>query len=794
MNAKKVLALSLILTLASVPVFGQQLGSVYISNVVGEVSTDALGVGHEIVWTLNLTNTSGQELVGSNNGFRVYSPDGAVWTPIAISQAGSAFSDAYTPANVFPYTAVTNTGTGADGDTVGIGGFSTAFPCQGFASGFDAPAITVRIPAPGIDSASHGKTICIDSSGYAVNFIWLWALCDGGGGEVHWGPVGSPYGGPVCYTVINPNAPPELEISVDSMHFNSIEGGANPDFQEFTVTAVSGQAVNFNLEEDSPWLIPTPITASTPRTIRVDINNLTLTTGSYIDTIEVQSAQAFNTPLYVVVTLDVEPPPPTISKTPNVFFFNAIANDTNPDPKTLTIKNVGGSVLNWTLTKSEAWLNLNPSSGVDSGDVEVSVDITGLTLGSYVDTIVITDPAANNNPQKVPVNLSVASDLPIIEVDSTFNYVVIQTGLGAADSTFITIRNGGAGTMDFSFEEHSVRILGFTPDSGTAPMDVKVLIRVVGVGDYFDTVWVHSNQAINSPVPVVFQLHYVANPANLVVSPPSQSYQLYECTQGVTGIPQILNFNVSNTGGDNLVDMTIDYESDLFTVFPLAGTAPAQFNIFTKNLVLPPGTYKDTIFINSIKNVSGPVPYEVTLNVVPGTQTPRIFLMDSVFTMTGQEDHGPILPQYFIIQNWYGGCMPWTLSESVPWLSVPDSSGNVVDTVLMFASSFGLTMGTYTDSFYITAPTASNTPRKIKTILKIWRFHGDYNYDGLVNIIDFTQMVNYMFRNSGKLPQPELLVGDVNCDDRMNIIDLNWLINYFYRLGPPICGNPSKKK
>jgi hypothetical protein len=116
-------------------------------------------------------------------------------------EAASAFTNAYTVNNIFYYTAAGNSGSGAGGDTVGIGGFDTRFPCVGFADGFNAPALLVTIPAPGIDSSSAGKTICIDSAGYNINTEWLWGLCDGAGGEVNWGPAGNFYGGPVCYTV-----------------------------------------------------------------------------------------------------------------------------------------------------------------------------------------------------------------------------------------------------------------------------------------------------------------------------------------------------------------------------------------------------------------------------------------------------------------------------------------------------------------------------------------------------------------------------------------------------------------
>lgn len=179
----------------------QTIGSMYISNLVGETSTDTLGVGQVIEWTINLNNIGSEQLSASNNGFRVFSPNGATWTPIELEQISGAYDSAFTPGNVFPYVSASNTGSGTGGDTVGMGGFDTRNPCVGFPDAYDAAVLTIRIPSPGIDSASAGKTICIDSAGYAVNFFWLWALCSGSSGEVRWGPLSGTYGGPVCYAV-----------------------------------------------------------------------------------------------------------------------------------------------------------------------------------------------------------------------------------------------------------------------------------------------------------------------------------------------------------------------------------------------------------------------------------------------------------------------------------------------------------------------------------------------------------------------------------------------------------------
>jgi hypothetical protein len=230
------------------------------------------------------------------------------------------------------------------------------------------------------------------------------------------------------------------------------------------------------------------------------------------------------------------------------------------------------------------------------------------------------------------------------------------------------------------------------------------------------------------------------------------------------------------------------YESELFTVLPIAGEATEPFFITTKDLQLPIGVYKDTIYVHALKAKNNPYLLEVTLNVIAGTQTPQIHIMDSNYLFIAREVDGLIPPTNFVIQNRFGGCMEWHIDNDIPWAFVFDTTGNVPDTVDMF-SAYGLTFGQYSDSFYITSPVASNSPRKVKLVFKVWKLHGDNNFDGKVNILDLTFLVDYIFRNSGILPQPVPLVGDVNCDDELNILDLTYLVDRIFRLGPPPCGN-----
>ncbi len=64
---------------------------------------------------------------------------------------------------------------------------------------------------------------------------------------------------------------------------------------------------------------------------------------------------------------------------------------------------------------------------------------------------------------------------------------------------------------------------------------------------------------------------------------------------------------------------------------------------------------------------------------------------------------------------------------------------------------------------------------------------GDANHDGMINILDVTYLINFLYK--GGNPPFNSVEGDANSDGRINALDVTFLINYLYKHGPP----PAKK-
>lgn len=193
--------------------FGQS-SAIYLSKVETGygTSTDFVGSGRKIVWTMAMRNNSGQTLIGHTNGFRIYSPSGASWTPPVIDTldialtTGSGWGTRMDGGMFYKHFT-----TGSAADTVAIGSFAIWGP--GFEDGFDADAFTITIPLPGIDSIFDGGTICIDSSIYDVNNDWLWAM--------EFDLVYPDWSGPHCYTIVSTgNNAPTITSCVASLDYD----------------------------------------------------------------------------------------------------------------------------------------------------------------------------------------------------------------------------------------------------------------------------------------------------------------------------------------------------------------------------------------------------------------------------------------------------------------------------------------------------------------------------------------------------------------------------------------------
>ncbi|MCU0286547.1 MAG: YCF48-related protein, partial [Acidobacteria bacterium] len=100
--------------------------------------------------------------------------------------------------------------------------------------------------------------------------------------------------------------------------------------------------------------------------------------------------------------------PPKFDVNRHRFNFGYIIGSATPtSAQTMTIANTGGKTLNWAISGDQTWIKTDKTSGTGDDIVQISVDPTGLTAGDYNGTLALSDPAAQNSPDLITVNLKV---------------------------------------------------------------------------------------------------------------------------------------------------------------------------------------------------------------------------------------------------------------------------------------------------------------------------------------------------------------------------------------------------
>lgn len=157
----------------------------------------------------------------------------------------------------------------------------------------------------------------------------------------------------------------------------------------------------------------------------------------------------------MAVTLELIPRPAILEVSPTSLSFSAKEGGSNPPPQSLTISNTGGQPLNWRATKDKEadWLSLSRTSGTvaagQSTTVQVSVDISGLSVGTYQAMVTITAEGAQNSPVAVDVRLEIIPWPPVLKVTPTSLSFSAKVGGSNPSPKELTITNDGGGLLEW---------------------------------------------------------------------------------------------------------------------------------------------------------------------------------------------------------------------------------------------------------------------------------------------------------------------------------------------------------
>jgi hypothetical protein len=163
--------------------FAANSGIVKVDHIKGAIGHDSLASGTNLRFVIRYTNNIGVKCDVSN-GYRISSPDGAVWDSSKIDSCGPFVSNKSQLKAIFSTACVwrnyfTGSPTGQPDTMSFLGvGNDPADPSQQLPAGFDDTVLAINVWMSTDSSLNAGKHICIDSSAYRPSNTWKWPDAD----------------------------------------------------------------------------------------------------------------------------------------------------------------------------------------------------------------------------------------------------------------------------------------------------------------------------------------------------------------------------------------------------------------------------------------------------------------------------------------------------------------------------------------------------------------------------------------------------------------------------------------
>ncbi len=306
------------------------------------------------------------------------------------------------------------------------------------------------------------------------------------------------------YASIQEYNDPNLAVSENVIQFNMQEGTSVPSAQTIIVEHLGYNPLDFTISSNMSWLDVTPSTSTTTDTVSLTVNTDTLPIGLYTGVLTFRDHTYNDSSLSVGVRLSVYMPTMELSSdTISVTMFEGI------DDTILTqvvIQNSSNGTFSWAASESISWLTPSSYAGFDSDTVQMSIEASGLTPGSYSDIVIFSSADANGSPDTLVVQLEVINNLPYIKPtpDSIFIYTDSITNYTLP----IVVTNFGTDTLHWT----STSIGSwFTIDttSGTDGDTVTIIIdSTIAFGRYMGSVQIDDASSFNKTVTVPLILDY----------------------------------------------------------------------------------------------------------------------------------------------------------------------------------------------------------------------------------------------------------------------------------------------
>jgi hypothetical protein len=527
----------------------------------------------------------------------------------------------------------------------------------------------------------------------------------------------------VIDTLVITAAPVPLAMSVSptsrsaTAQAGSAVGG---DSATVTVTGDGSSTKAWTAAKKKAWTTLTAASGTGSAKVKWNRSTSGLSAGTYVDTITVAASGLASRTIIDTLVITAAPVPLAMSVSPTSRTASAQVGAAAPgDNATVTLTGTNSSSKAWTASKKKAWTTLTTASGTGNGTVEWNRSTSGLSAGTYVDTITVSIPAGGVSPRIVIDTLVItAAPVPLaMSVSPTSRSKSAQAGTAAGgDSANVTLTGDGSSTKAWTASKKKAWTT-LTTASGTGSGKVKWNRSTSGLsaGTYVDTIIVSA--AGVSPRIVIDTLVITPAPVPLAITASATGRRRTIVEGSATYSYDTVQVSITGTGASTAAWSAnkVAWRTQILTpsgngsiayrwrVAVSSATPGIYTDVHTVALTGVPGgvlTIADTVVV-----VAAPVP--LAMNVTPSSR----YASAQVGLASGGDS------AMVTLSGDGSTTTAWTATKKKSWTTLSVAGGTGSGTVKWNRNTSGLTAGTYVDTLTVAATGLS--PRTIIDTLVI---------------------------------------------------------------------------
>jgi uncharacterized protein (TIGR03437 family) len=433
---------------------------------------------------------------------------------------------------------------------------------------------------------------------------------------------------PTTFQITITTASAQLQVSPLSLAFNATANGGVPPPQAVSVVPAASALPPYNFtilidggQANTPapaWLSAKPSASGVaPSQLVVSVNQGSMPAGSYSGRIRVIDSNSLEND--VSVSLNVSATPQQLLVAPGILHFTALEQSPGAQTANLAVSAGGGGGplgFSTSVLGGSSWISsVSPSSGQTVANSTVSLQVTvnssGLQIGSYRDEIAVSSAAGNVD---VPVTLFVGESGSILAVNLTGFRLQAQQGGGFSNAQTIQILNPGDPNSTVNWTAalvNSASWLSLESTSGTATAATPGLLRFtltssatsMPPGGYYALIKISDSNSRNSPQYVLVVLDLASSGSPALPDPNPGGFFFATTAGGAQTSSQVLTINTSSAAAVPFQAATSTSDGGTWLIANPTSGSSSGANAGTVNVAvnpagLAPGVYSGDVNVS----------------------------------------------------------------------------------------------------------------------------------------------------------------------------------------------------